>query len=215
MSDTSIAVGVPMFSREAALAQFLESVPPHVATVYVADNGEADGRDCYHRDWPFELDVAQLPFDCGIGQCRAEIVERCDEPYLWVGDNDMEIMHDDDLRRLRALLEAEPQLGGASAWLIEGDTVRSGAKDLVEHGDALIKTVNDEPQIHQSVLPYATFDYLPQCGLFRQEALDSYSWDPDIQHHEHLDFFVGHMHHSDWQWASTPVIQVMHHTLVA
>lgn len=210
-----IAVGVPVYSRTSALRQFLESVPSYVETVLVADNGQPEHREeragLYAEDWDWELVDIHLEPDCGIGKCRAVIAETVSEPYLWIGDCDMEIVRSDDLRVLRDILDANPGVGAVSGWLREGDTVRSGARDLVRDGDRLFKTVREPPAINGDPVPWAPVDMLPQCGLWRSAVFDDYCYDPEIFNSEHVDFFVGHMERSDWTWASTPAVLVEHH----
>jgi len=213
--DLDIAAGVPVYSRTAALEQLLESVPDYVATVYVADNGPSEQQAArvdglYERDWPFTLDVLGLDHDVGIGACRAAIGEVADERYLWVGDCDMEFLRDDDLRQLAHILESRPSLGGVSGWLQEGDTVRSGGCDLVRQGDTLLKTVPEPPTVQQEPLPFATFDMIPQCGLFRTAIYEEYKYDAEVYNSEHLDFFLGHRE-TEWQFASTPAVVIAHH----
>lgn len=208
-TDTDIAAGVPMYCRDDALARFLDSVPDYVQTVYVADNGPDQQRDVYDAEWPFDLTVLHLPHDCGIGRCRNELVRACDERYLWLGDSDMELARDGDLRLLRECLENNPGLGGISGWLIEGGVVRSGARNLHRHGSALVKTVDETPTLEYDTLPFARFDFIPQCGLFRTAAFEDYAYDPTVRNSEHADFFIGHTH-TDWAFASTPAVMVYH-----
>lgn len=211
MSD-EIAVGVPIYSRAGALRQLLESVPSYVSTVYVAENGPPQDRDrpLYREPWPFELDVLRLGHDVGIGACRAALTEAVTEPFLWMGDNDMEFCRDDDLARLREILAAHDDLGGVSGWLIEGDVVRSGARDLRRVGDTIIKEGSD-PDVVASPLPHARFDFIPQAGLFRTSAYETYDYDPKFETSEHADFFLGHADAGEWGFASTPVVQTHHH----
>lgn len=206
----NITIGVPMFSRERALEQFLDSVPAYVNEVIVADNGEQQDRAVYRDDWPFELTVLHLSFDCGIGTCRHEIVAACDDPYLWIGDCDMEFSSPADLRTLKQILEVHPDLGGVAGWLREGETIRAGAKDLVHHDQAVIKTIPELPEVQHDPVPHARFEFIPQCGLFRTACFDDYSYDPEMYNSEHLDFFYGHKQ-TRWAFASTPTVLVQHH----
>jgi hypothetical protein len=209
--NEAIAVGVPVFSRTAALEQFLKSVPEYVRTVYVGDNGRTeDRRDLYERDWPWRLSVQDVPFDAGIGACRHHIANVVEEPYLWVGDCDMVIQRKGDLRVLRDILESHPDLGGVSGWLREGDTIRSGARQLVYHDETVYKTVPETPSVEADPVPFARFDMIPQCGLWRTAAFDTYTYDESIYNSEHIDFFWAHKKADQWDWASTPAVIVDH-----
>jgi len=204
-----IACGVPIYSRETALRQFLESVPEYVATVYVADNGPEQDRALYTESWPFGLDVLHLEHDVGIGACRAAIADAGTEPYLWVGDCDMAFVDEADLRTLRAILEAHTDLGGVSGWLLEDRAIRAGARDLETVGNSAIKEAS-EVELEYDPVPFARFDFIPQAGLFRTAIYDDYSYDPEHGGTEHFDFFYAHSQLGTWQFASTPVVMIRH-----
>jgi hypothetical protein len=214
MSD-SIAVGVPVYSRTDALEQFLRSLPDYVSTAYIADNGPDESKAerqsrLYCRDWKFSVEVLDLEHDAGIGPCRAAIADAVTEPYLWVGDCDMEIVRYHDLRMLRRILAANPDLGAVAGWLQEGDSVRSGARQLIEDDGTVYKTVPDQPDLRQDPLPHATMDMIPQAGLWRTAMFEDVSWDASVFNSEHIDFALS-AKPSDWKLASTPAVLVAHH----
>jgi len=208
MSD-EIAVACPMYSRSVALRQFLDSVPAYVSTAYIADNGPDQDRQVYRESWPFGLEVLHLDHDVGIGACRRAIADAVTEPYLWMGDCDMVITRDDDLRVLREILGAHPDLGGVAGWLLEGDSVRSAAHDCRQVGETVIKDVGDIT-VTETPYPHARFDFLPHAGLFRTESYNTYTYDPRLQNNEHRDFFHGHQQAGEWAFASTPTVLVRH-----
>lgn len=200
---------MPIYARETALRQFLESVPEYVATVYVADNGPEQDRAVYAEPWPFDLEVLHLEHDVGIGACRAAIAVACTEPYLWVGDCDMAFVDETDLRTLRDVLESHPDLGGVSGWLLEDRAIRAGARDLETVGDSAIKEANGAEMEHDPV-PFARFDFIPQAGLFRTAIYEDYSYDPEVRSTEHFDFFYAHRQLGEWEFASTPAVVIRH-----
>jgi len=206
-----IAVGVPVYSRSGALSQFLDSLPSYVSRAIVADNGPpGEHAHVYCQDWGVNIDVLELDHDIGIGACRAAITDAVDEPYLWMGDCDMEFCRDQDLQLLRRILAAHDDLGGVSGWLIEGDVVRSAARDLVFCGDTMIKQ-GQTPAMGGEPYPHARFEFIPQAGLFRTEIYETYDYDPRLRTYEHGDFFIGQERAGKWAFASTPVVQVQHH----
>lgn len=213
-SGDDIACGVPVYTRSEALTQFFKSVPPYVEAVYVAENGPAESREeragLYSREWPFDVRVLELNHDVGIGRCREAICEALTEPFLWMGDCDMRFVAPGDLRRLRGVLKRNPDLGGVSGWLLEGGSVRAGARQLVEHGGRLIKAVEEPPEIEGGVTPFARFDFIPQAGLFRADVYDTYGYDRQIRNSEHVDFFYGHAQRGEWEFASTPAVLIRH-----
>ncbi len=216
MSD--IAIGVPIYTRTHALTRLLESIPGYVDTVYVADNGPPDqrDRDPYTRDWPFTLTVLELEHDAGIGACRHAITQACREPYLWVGDSDMEFARPNDLCTLRRVLDTHPDLGGVSGWLLEDRAVRAGARNLHKHNDIAIKEADDTRPRDGGTdcVPFIRFDFIPQAGLFRTEIYDDYTYDPDMESSEHFDFFWAHKQLDEWDFASTPHVTIIHNRTI-
>jgi len=212
-TDTDeIAIGTPVFSRTDALVQLLESIPGYVSTVYIADNGHTNEREHVYTDrWPFAIKPINVEYDAGIGACRWAIADRVTEPYLFVCDNDMEITRERDLERLEEILDANPDLGAVSGWLQEGNTIRAGARDLIESGDKLFKTIDGQPEIETNPYPFARFDFIPQCGLFRTDVYETYTYDLDIYNSEHIDFMYGHKVADEWDFASTPIVLIQHH----
>jgi len=208
-----IAVGVPMFSRERALEQFLESVPSYVSTAYVADNGRPETRPLYDGSdrFAFDVEVLQLDYDAGIGACRQAIERAVTEPYLWLGDNDMAFTRRTDLRVLREILDSDPMLGGVAGWLLEDARVRSGARDIEVVGSTLVKQARD-PEIDAEPYPHARFDYIPQAALFRSDVFETYRHDDALREREHADFFLTHRERGSWEFASTPTVTVVHDT---
>jgi len=212
MTDNAIAVGTPVFSRTAALKQLLNSVPEYVSTVYIADNGpdDPDRAQLYQQSWPFEVHVCEMEYDVGIGKCRREIADTVEEPYLFVCDSDMEITRADDLRTLRSILTRHDDLGAVAGWLKEGNSVRTGARNLRHDGDTVFKNVAETPEM-EGEIPFARFDFIPQAALYRTAIFDTYTYDPKIWNSEHIDFMYGHRKRNEWDFASTPAVLVQHH----
>jgi len=209
--DQGIAVGTPFYSRTTALQNLLKSIPDYVTTVYIADNGPADPTDAYPDTHGYTIESLTLPFDAGIGACRRAITDVVEEPYLFMCDSDMELIHSNDLKTLKQILTQHSDVGAAAAWLIEPPTVRAGARNLKEVNGTAIKHVPTNPGVTRDPVPFATFEFIPQSCLFKTEVFDDYTYDPDIRSSEHFDFFYGHKHHdTGWTWASTPTVQVVH-----
>lgn len=218
LTGVSVAAGIPIFQRSNLLYDCLQSIAGSgIQHVIVADNGDVEDRtSIYDADWPFELTVLDLEYDCGIGQCRASIAEHSDEEYLLVTDSDMIFPDGDDLQVLLTLLQEDDDLGGVSGWLIEENTVRDGCSNLYEHQlytgqQILLRDIRSQPEIEYSNgFPYVRFDYLPNATLFKRECIDTYSWDAEMPIKEHIEFYIGHMKKTDWQFASCPSVTFFH-----
>lgn len=219
-SDTarsrSLGLCVPILKRTEKLRRLLESISgSYVDSVYIADNGDTESRDdLYAASYPFDLEVLDLPYDCGIGEARAEAAAVSTEEYLMVVDNDMIVP--DSVWKLVALLEADDLLGGVSGILSEYGDLRSGCCNLHEETllggqTALIQEIRDDPSVEwYNEIPLARFDKLTNATVFRRECIESYGWDPDLKDIEHLDFYLGHKHRTDWEFGVCPEVVFRH-----
>jgi len=214
---TSFAAGVTVFKRTAETQRFLESIDvPSIDTVYVADNGDIPPErwEIYEQDWPFSLEVLDLEYDSGLGYGREQIVEATSEEYLLIADNDMVVPSNVEL--LREQLEKKPDYGGISGILLEDGRIRSGCWDLYERGllrdDDVITLDIREPKPIERVAeaPLATFDFITNAAVFRVDCLEDYCWHPDLIVEEHLDFYIGHMKRTDWQFGVCPAVLFKH-----
>lgn len=212
MSD--IALGVKVFTRADRLAGLLDSVPGSpIEVVHVVDDGEMTDRkrDIYQGEYPFELNVIQLEYDAGKGIGYRTLVEESRSEYLLVVDSDHEVPTNVEV--LRDQLEETPELGGVSGLLHERGRIRGACHDLYRRGDVLVRDVREEKEVEMVAgHPLVRFDFLPFATLFRRECLETYNWDPEyIIGKAHLDLFVGHLEHTDWEFAVSPNVLFPHY----
>jgi hypothetical protein len=208
-----IAVGVKIFSRVEKLEQLLASIDPYpIDTVYVADDGEmTDAKsELYGRAFEFDLTVFDLPYDAGLGDGRAHIVENSSEEYLLVVDSDHELLG--RVTALRDQLEADKRLGGVAGLLYEDGTVAGTCHDLFTSGDMLVRTVREPKEVRLlGGEPFVPYEFVPNTALFRRACLEDYCWDPEyVIGKEHVDFFVGHRRTTDWQFGVNPTVLFGH-----
>lgn len=223
MSESSttsqeIALMTKLFTRTAKLRQLLQSVPPVIDTVYVADDGNPDSedRDVYTiaTDASYDLEVIDLPFDAGLGRGRKEIVDRADEEYLLLLDSDMEVPANVNL--LIDALEAAPSFGGIAGLPREFGEVSGLCHDLREEtrkdNTYLIRDFNNRPIETYSGVDIRPFDFIPNAALFRRKCLEDYCWDPAyVIAREHIDFYVGHWKKTDWRFGVAPTVEIPHY----
>jgi hypothetical protein len=213
MSD--IAVGATVFQREEKVARLLASIDAEspIETVYLGDNGELTDRkqEIYSREFPFELEVLDLEYDSGLGHSRRKIVERSDEPYLLIVDNDVEITH--NVAQFQTILRHRTDLGGVGGILIEDDRIRSDCHDLFERGQLLLKDIREPKQVQEvAELPLVEFDQIQNVAMYRRECLEDYCWDSEYTiGWEHTDFFVGHQKQTDWSFGLCPEVMFRHY----
>lgn len=212
---SEIAVGVVMFQRTSKLEKLLESCDElGIETVYVADNGKVDDRKetLYDREFSFDLTVFNLEFNAGVGECRRVLSERPNEEYMLFLDSDMQVPP--NYQTLVDQLDRRPSIGGISGSLLElGEhRIRAPASDLFEDGDTLHKDIRENKEIELVAgSPLVTFDFVAQVGLFRRECITDYTWDDFYKiQREHIDFFVGHLRNTSWEFALNPGVYFPH-----
>lgn len=206
----SITLGTKLFTRTAKTHQLLTSVPDAVDRVIIADDGDEDLSLLIREDWPFTLEIIDLPYDSGLGAGRQAIVDAVDSEYLLIVDTDHEVP--DNVGALRDILEADPSIGGVSGMIDNGDGPTGLFHDLVERDGMLLRTFDHEPPA-ESIAGhrFREFDFVPNAALFRTDALAEYAWDPAYTiGREHLDFYVGHMD-TDWRFGVAPDVVFPHH----
>lgn len=211
IDDATVAVGVPVYKRTEKLQNLLTSVESApIDTVYVADNGHTEERvKIYEEDWTFDLEVLDLEYDSGLGNCRSSIVDALSEDYLIVVDSDHTIPTNVGL--LVHQLEKKPEFGGICGLLFENGGLRGTCHDLYESNDVLIRDIREKNADIVAGAPFVEFEFLQNVAAFRRECVEEYSWDPNLkQGKPHLDFYVGHKHRTDWRFALCPSVQFPH-----
>jgi GT2 family glycosyltransferase len=215
MSET-VAIGTKVFTRDEQLRGLLDSVPPLVDTVYVADDGEPTElkERLYSADYAFELEVIDMEYDAGLGAGRAAIVEQLSEDFLAIVDTDHRIPP--GIESLLDVLRSEKQLGGVGGALVEPDRDRYyvEAQDFSEDGTTLIRSPHLEEKRIEMVdrTPVVEFDFIPNAALLRRECVEDYCWDPAyVIEQEHADFYVGHWRRTDWRFAVCPAVVFEHY----
>jgi glycosyltransferase involved in cell wall biosynthesis len=215
MSET-VAVGTKVFTRDEQLRRLLDSVPPIVDTVYVADDGEPTElkERIYSADYAFSLEVIDMKYDAGLGAGRAAIVERLSEDFLAIVDTDHRIPP--SFKVLLDVIRTDERLGGVAGAIVEPDRDRYyiEAQDFAESDARLIRSPTLEDKNVEIVArhPIIRFDFIPNAALFRRECVEDYCWDPAyVIEQEHADFYVGHWRQTDWTFAVCPSVIFEHY----
>lgn len=212
-TNDQITLGTKLFSRETKALQLLNSVPPYINHVIIADDGKdsPSERDIYDYEWPFELTILDLEFDAGLGEGRIQIVSECDTDYLLIVDSDMEVPS--NVYALKTILDSERSLGGVAGLLHESNEITGLCHDLSEERKVLIRDIREKKTVEEiGGERFIPFDFVPNAALFRIEALEEYCWDPMyVIGREHLDFYLGHWKHTNWKFGVAPDIVFPHH----
>ena len=134
LREPRLSVIVLSYNRIEAMRACLQSVLaldyPDVEVVVVDNASTNDAPDMIAREFP-SVRLYRSPENLGICRGRNAAARFATGSYLWVLDNDAEIVDRDAARRLIALLESDPTLGvigGEAALDAQGRVI--GTKDL-------------------------------------------------------------------------------------
>jgi len=217
MVDLSdVTVGIKTFYRTEKLKNALESlIELGVKEVIVADDGPEDDKkeEIYNEmSKQLPLNVLKLPYDSGLAYGRNRIVENTRTPYLFIMDDDMEVLDRNSLIFMKQILKNNKKLGGVGGLLIENGRIRSGAHNLENRKGYVVRDVPRAINVESANgIPFIEFDQILNVALFRVKCFDDYSWDDYYKiNFEHLDFYWGHKQLGKWKFAITPVAFFKH-----
>lgn len=211
MQDSGFALGVTVFKRTEKLRELLDSVPPVVDTVYVADDGETSDRShLYTRSYDFDLELIDLDYDAGLGRGREAITDALEEEYLLVVDSDQLVPNNVEV--LVDQLEVDQNLGGVGGLFLEHGTLTGMCHDIYEDDGLLVRDTERGKDVRTVAgAPLLDFDFIPNAAVFRRDCLEDYTWDPAYRiGKEHLDFYVGHHLKTDWTFGVNPRVLFPH-----
>lgn len=208
-NNKEIAVGTKVFKRTEKLADLLDSIPPFVDKVYIADDGETKQRNhLYEQAFEFDFELIDLEFDAGLGHGRKEITDRLKEDYLLIVDTDHLVP--DSITKLVDALETHENLGGVSGQIKEGAEIGGLFQHLSIDHNILMRTVKTPREYKVDGVSCLGFDFIPNAALFRAECLDSYTWDANYKiGYEHIDFYLGHLN-TEWNFVMHPEVIFPH-----
>lgn len=214
MDDTCILLTT--FLRDAHLFQCIESIRqyyPDIA-VYVADNGR-------HTDDKREFCKAkncvylELPFDLGVSGVRNEAMRRIpgQYQYIMVCEDDLVFSEASRIESLRAVLDAEPEVG------IVGCKLKKN-RHIDQNYEAMIRIVDETYYIERVEKPawrktgnveYFLCDLILNVFLMRRRVWDDCPWDDQFKTAlEHSDFFLSLNTKTGWKVAYTPGTWIYH-----
>jgi cytidyltransferase-like protein len=202
-SDT-IAVGIKTFMRAPTLYRALNELKkncPVSYRLYIADDGPLDDEKKYRyqklRDEGHT--VITLPFNSGISAGRNAIIKAFKEDYILIADDDVVLADLDALPKMRAVLDARPDIGLVAAVIRGengGDFASEGyAKGIrFEMAGHLLKRLPASQKIERvgdDGPLYVVADQVSNFFLARRAVFDSVQWDSRIKiEFEHMAFFL-------------------------
>ncbi len=130
------------------------------------------------------------PTGGNVSIARNALVARCATPYLFMLDDDMVLVDDEEFALLFRVLRANRHLLGVSGCMLERKR-ESGCAAIFRH---VRRRLVELDNVHDVDLTpegdsYIQCWYTYQFGLFRTKHLKKYAWDESIPFCEHVPFF--------------------------
>jgi glycerol-3-phosphate cytidylyltransferase len=202
------AIGISTFMRERTMIRTVQAFQKNITEpfkLYVADDSgkKSDRKLAFFQDLrKHGAAILDKPFDVGLSAKRNAIVREVQEPFVLITDDDVCLDDNDALLKMRAVLDARPDIGLVAA-LIHNETGGAFSTEnyvrglrLEQVGGMLKRTpmggaYEKAPMAGGGESLFLIADQIPNCMLCRREVFDSVKWDDRIKiEAEHISFFL-------------------------
>lgn len=202
MKTDRVAVLIKTFLRDDVLFKTIEAVRammPYPFRLYIADDGRmTDRKEALYKKLNDEGHVVvMLAFNSGISVGRNALLKVVREDYVLLLDDDTCIKDSESLRRMRACLDADADLGlvaavlkrESGAWF--GPQAYSFGLRFDWRDDLLVRLPAAKDEKKAGEVTYRIADQVPNVFLAKREVFDEVRWDDRIKiEYEHMDFFL-------------------------
>ena len=197
-----IAVLIKTFLREDVLFKTVAAVKalmPGEYRIYIADDGTVSDRKAalYQQLRDEGHCVVQLAYNSGISAGRNALLRVISEDYILLIDDDTCVTNQASLKNMKAVLDADPDVGLVSALLKReggswfGPQSYSRGLRLDLDGGLLKRTPMNGDMKKVGEIQYRYADQVPNVFLAKAEVFKSATWDERIKvEYEHMDFFL-------------------------
>lgn len=172
------------------------------AKVTVADQNKEPHWDIYEN---YDINVLDLPYDCGLSKARNEMLKVTSEPYVLILDDDFVFDKRTRIGKLLKIIKTDPKIGVVGGqterrgsgwgftheWEIDDDTIRQ-----VDDGDNWQEIKGIKCKETASVINFA---------LMRREMFNDVKWDNRLKLVEHSDFYL-QLRETDWKVYYVPEV---------
>ncbi|MFB6241330.1 MAG: glycosyltransferase family 2 protein [Candidatus Nanosalina sp.] len=211
-----VTIGINAFMRPLKLEKALESIEALEETpfqVIVADDSfdkSLNREVCREFRKSLDLKYLDLEKDSGASASRNRIVEETSTEYLLLLDDDQYLSG--EIKELEKILRKNQNLGGvAPSWIEDGKRIVDARDIRVKDGWVVLDTFEDKEEKEACGTTYFIYDFIATSALYRTSALEELGWDENFTiGGEHLDFFLEYKRNSDWRFAITEDVSVVH-----
>jgi glycosyltransferase involved in cell wall biosynthesis len=183
----NVTFGITAFNRPQLLRQLIDSIRsryPHTH-ILVADNGSE------RAVLPDDVQVIQLPFDCGLSVARNALIDHLETDFLLLLEDDFLFTAETKIEPLKRVLESAPDVGACGGAIRGSDgRVTCYALDIeVCRHTMRIREATHRREITACGIPYRICDMVWNFALFRREMLKEHRWVDALKIGEHCPYF--------------------------
>jgi len=202
-----VAFCITMFERPEHLRQLLLSIAKYYpsARIYIADQSKKFILEDYQALWAEVMKAGlknkptayNMPFDCGLSRCRNGLIDRTEQPYILMLEEDFVFNDKTRIEKLLKIMEAEPEAGIVGGLVLENETPVHFEHVLRQDGATLYHDPDGDFWQNFMQSRYKRTGSVMNFALFKREVFRDISWDERIKiEGEHTDFY--------WRLSKTP-----------
>jgi GT2 family glycosyltransferase len=211
---------IKTFKRNDCLEKLLFSIAKKYPDlkILIGDGNKVFNVDYYKELWNrlFKVGIQvkpiaiNLPYDCGLGKGRNELVGHVKTKYTLLLDDDFIFTEDTKLEIFKDILDKNEDIGVVGGMMyIENNELHFEGK-LKRKGEELIFGREVGKYKKGDGYKYALCDYVLNFALFKTELFDSCQWDDRLKiAGEHTDFYLNLLK-TRWKVAYTPDVTAIH-----
>jgi len=208
-----IPLFIPLYSRTEMVHQTVESARhrPEISEIHILSTAPesvdtkqvANELDVYHHD------IVDDGFAHDAHRAAPEISKS--EFYL-MADSDEEIIG--DVSHMVDAIKSEDDVGAVGSPLVEDDRIFYMAGNFREADGGVYREAVDMPDIRTvDGIPFAEFDFISTCAVYRKSCLEDYTWDDRYRMGlAQDDFHLGHWKYTDWTFLCSFIPVYRHNT---
>lgn len=195
---------ISVYNRQEMARECIESARenPDIGEIHVLDTGvgvQSKSFDVYHHE---------IAHDGWAHDAHRAAPKICDGEFYLFADSDEEIIG--DISHMIDAIRQEDDIGGVGSPLIEDDRIFYMGDNFKEKGNEILRDGRQPiPEMRWvNGFPFAEFDLISTCAVYRVECLEDYTWDDRYKMgHAQGDFHLGHWKNTDWNFllSLTPV----------